>query len=123
MVVIDSYLDTLKSSLAPEVFAASVRKGQTSTLDAMSTTLLEQFLAPARVPASGSPQPLLNPLTERELEVLRLIAEGMSNQQIAAKLILAIGTVKFYASQIYSKLQVENRIQALARARELNLLS
>jgi LuxR family maltose regulon positive regulatory protein len=47
----------------------------------------------------------------------------MSNQQIAAKLILAIGTVKFYASQIYSKLQVENRIQALARARELNLLS
>ena len=61
-------------------------------------------------------------LTERELEILGLIAKGFSNREIAAKLIYSLGTVKWYVHQIYGKLGVGSRIQAIARARELNLL-
>src|SRR5205085_11378560 len=68
-------------------------------------------------------QPLLDPLTERELEVLRLIAAGLSNREIADRLVLALSTVKSYVNTIYSKLQVESRTQAVARARALHLLS
>ncbi|HET9920490.1 MAG TPA: LuxR C-terminal-related transcriptional regulator [Ktedonobacteraceae bacterium] len=75
-------------------------------------------------PAAPAPaQPLLDPLTERELEVLRLIAAGLSNREIAAQLVLALSTVKSYVNTIYSKLQVESRTQAVARARALHLLS
>jgi LuxR family maltose regulon positive regulatory protein len=57
------------------------------------------------------------------LEVLRLIAAGLSNRAIAARLVLALSTVKSYVNTIYSKLQVESRTQAVARARTLHLLS
>ncbi len=66
--------------------------------------------------------PLVEPLSERELEVLRLLAAGLSNREIAAELFLAVGTVKKYTSNIYGKLNVHKRTQAVARARELGLL-
>lgn len=62
-------------------------------------------------------------LTEREIEVLGLVGEGLTNRAIADALILSVGTVKWYLSQIYSKIGVSNRTQALARARELGLLT
>src|SRR5689334_19062095 len=65
----------------------------------------------------------LDPLTERELEILRLIAEGLSNGEIAHKLILSLGTVKWYNTQIFDKLGVKNRTQAIARIREWHLLA
>ena len=68
-------------------------------------------------------QPLLDPLSERELEVLRLIIRGDSNQEIAQALVLSIDTVKRHVSNIFSKLRVNNRIQAAARVRALGLLS
>lgn len=68
-------------------------------------------------------QPLLDPLTPRELEVLNLIADGMSNRAIAEHLIISIGTVKSYTSIIYSKLGVSSRTQAVAEARELGIIS
>jgi LuxR family maltose regulon positive regulatory protein len=61
-------------------------------------------------------------LSERELEVLRLIAEGLTNREIAERLIVAVGTVKAHTSNIYGKLGVANRVQAVTRARELALL-
>ena len=67
-------------------------------------------------------QPLLEPLSERELEILRLVAEGKSNQQIAAALIIATGTVKKHLNNIFGKLSVQSRTQCVARARELRLL-
>jgi LuxR family maltose regulon positive regulatory protein len=70
-----------------------------------------------------SVQPLLDPLSERELEVLRLIIRGDSNQEIAQTLVLSIDTVKRHVSNIFSKLRVNNRIQAAARVRVLGLLS
>ena len=79
--------------------------------------------SPAAPSAPAPAQSLLDPLTERELEVLRLIAAGLSNRAIAARLVLALSTVKSYVNTIYGKLQVESRTQAVARARALHLLS
>ena len=66
--------------------------------------------------------PASEPLTERELEVLRLVAAGLSNAQIAEELYLAVGTVKSHIHHIYGKLLVSSRTQAVERARELDLL-
>jgi predicted ATPase/DNA-binding CsgD family transcriptional regulator/tetratricopeptide (TPR) repeat protein len=64
-----------------------------------------------------------DPLTRRELELLKLVAEGLSNQDIATKMFITVGTVKWYLNQIYVKLQVGNRIQAIATARSTGILS
>jgi LuxR family transcriptional regulator, maltose regulon positive regulatory protein len=65
---------------------------------------------------------LLEPLSERELEVLRLIAQGLSNQEISKRLFRSLDTVKGYNRNIFGKLEVQNRTEAVARARELGLL-
>jgi len=65
---------------------------------------------------------LVEPLTERELEVLRLISDGMSNKEIADKMVITINTVKTYIKNIYDKLGVNRRVQVVARAKELNIL-
>ncbi len=66
--------------------------------------------------------PLIEPLSERELEVLGLIAAGLRNREIADQLFIAHGTVKRHINHIYGKLDVHSRTQAIARARELGLL-
>lgn len=65
---------------------------------------------------------LTEPLTERETEVLQLIAGGATNREIAEQLVIAAGTVKRHTNHIYGKLQVHNRTEAVARARELGVL-
>ena len=67
-------------------------------------------------------QPLIEPLSQRELEVLQLIAQGLSNHEIGKRLFLALSTVKGHNRIIFNKLQVQNRTEAVARARELDLL-
>jgi len=67
-------------------------------------------------------QPLVEPLTARELELLRLVAAGHSNKETAQELFVAVGTVKKHLNNIYGKLDVSSRTQAVARARELDLL-
>jgi LuxR family transcriptional regulator, maltose regulon positive regulatory protein len=67
-------------------------------------------------------QPLFEPLSRRELEVLHLIAQGLSNQEISERLFLALDTVKGHNRSIFGKLQVQRRTEAIARARELGLL-
>jgi LuxR family transcriptional regulator, maltose regulon positive regulatory protein len=84
---------------------------------------VQEGISPTAPSAPTPAQSLLDPLTERELEVLRLIAAGLSNRDIAARLVLALSTVKSYVNTIYSKLQVESRTQAVARARALHLLT
>jgi LuxR family maltose regulon positive regulatory protein len=65
---------------------------------------------------------LVEPLSQRELEILRLVVEGLSNREIAERLVLAVGTIKAHVHSIYGKLGVQGRVQAIVRARELNLL-
>jgi LuxR family maltose regulon positive regulatory protein len=65
---------------------------------------------------------LAEPLSQRELEVLRLIAQGLSNREIGERLFLALDTVKGHNRRIYGKLEVRKRTEAVARARELGLL-
>jgi DNA-binding CsgD family transcriptional regulator len=71
----------------------------------------------------GAPQQLDDPLSERELEVLSLLASGRTNSEIARDLFVAVGTVKSHTGNIYRKLDAKNRAEALARSRELKLLS
>jgi LuxR family maltose regulon positive regulatory protein len=75
-------------------------------------------------PTVAQPQEsgLIEPLSERELEVLQLVAEGLTNQKIAARLFLSLNTVKGHTRNIYGKLNVHSRTQAVARSRQLGLL-
>jgi LuxR family maltose regulon positive regulatory protein len=67
-------------------------------------------------------QPLIEPLSRREVEVLHLMAQGLSNQEMSERLFLALDTVKGHNRKIFGKLQVQRRTEAVARARELGLL-
>jgi len=72
-------------------------------------------------PAVASSQPLVEPLSQRELEVLQCISQGLSNQEISERLFLALSTVKGHNQNIFGKLQVQRRTEAIVRARELGL--
>jgi LuxR family maltose regulon positive regulatory protein len=67
-------------------------------------------------------QPLIEQLSQRELEVLQLVAQGLSNREISERLYLALSTIKGHNRIIFNKLQVQRRTEAVARARELGLL-
>ena len=71
---------------------------------------------------SPAMESLVEPLTERELEVLCLVVAGLSNSEIADQLIIATSTVKSHINRIYGKLGVENRTQAVIKAQDLALL-
>jgi LuxR family maltose regulon positive regulatory protein len=73
-------------------------------------------------PSQSTVDALIEPLTERELDVLRLVAQGLSNREIGDRLFLALSTVKGHTRVIFDKLQVQRRTEAVARARELGLL-
>jgi len=83
-----------------------------------------QLLAalPPGTTATSPTSPLVDPLTEREQEILKLIALGQSNREIADTLFISVGTVKGHVNHIFSKLDVKNRTQVLLRARERGLL-
>jgi LuxR family maltose regulon positive regulatory protein len=74
------------------------------------------------VVSSAPVRPLVEPLSRREREVLQLIAVGLSNQEIAGRLVLALETVKGHNKRIFGKLQVQRRTEAVARARDLGVL-
>ena len=72
---------------------------------------------------SHGPDLLVDPLSSRELEVLKLVATGASNKEIALALVIAEGTVKNHLTNIFSKMGVRERMQAVLKARELGLIS
>jgi LuxR family maltose regulon positive regulatory protein len=86
--------------------------------------LLAAFEAEEQKTEGSSPpsQPLIEPLSPRELEVLQLIAGGLSNREISERLFLALNTVKGHNRRIYGKLGVKNRTRAINKARSLNIL-
>ena len=111
-------------------FAARWAEGRTLTAEqAIAASPTPDRTSKAQKPAQGRPghksvvQPLLDPLSQRELEVLQLLAGGASNQEIARALVVAPGTVKLHVSHILSKLGVKSRTRAILRARDLGLLT
>jgi LuxR family maltose regulon positive regulatory protein len=84
--------------------------------------LLAAFEITAGAAPSPASQPLIEPLSDRELEILQLVAGGLSNREISERLYLALSTVKGHNRNIFDKLQVQRRTEAVARARKLGLL-
>jgi DNA-binding NarL/FixJ family response regulator len=99
----------------------AVADGQALFGPAIATRLMNYFKELSTRPASSSTGAPFPELTERELEVLRLISQGLNNQEITQKLVLSSKTVRNHITNIYSKLQVADRAQAIVRAREAGL--
>jgi LuxR family maltose regulon positive regulatory protein len=78
--------------------------------------------APLDQTDAAAPTPLHESLSDREREILRLIEQGLSNQEIAQRLIVAVSTIKWHINRLYAKLDAHSRTQAIARARQLRLL-
>jgi LuxR family maltose regulon positive regulatory protein len=100
-------------------------RGQDRKLYGYVDKILAAFAQPAAMPQSKIENPkskMLEALSQRELEVLQLVAQGLSNHEIGERLFLALDTVKGHNRSIYAKLQVQRRTEAIARARELGLL-
>jgi LuxR family maltose regulon positive regulatory protein len=106
---------------------------QEATNSGMASDYINQLLsafpetAQVEIPSARPDRPLgdglpVEPLTERELSMLRLMAAGLSNREIAGELFLSVNTIKVYASRIYGKLGAHRRGEAVARAQELGLI-
>jgi LuxR family maltose regulon positive regulatory protein len=99
------------------------KSGPTPYLDTLLAAFQQESTVHAQAGEPTKVQPLPEPLSERELQVLQLLARGESNLEIAQELVIVIDTVKRHVSHIFSKLGVQNRVQAVRQARELGLLN
>jgi DNA-binding NarL/FixJ family response regulator len=113
----------LLKDVRPEQLAEAVRvvaAGESLLAPAITQRLIAEFV---RRPLPGSGQPVeLSELTERELEVLKLIARGLSNGEIAAELFLSEATVKTHVTHVLAKLKLRDRVQAVVLAYESGLV-
>ena len=123
-------VEQAKRLLGEQVFAEKWAEGRNMTAEQAievpptpGWTSKEQKPVRGKADQPSAEQLLLDPLSQRELEVLQLLAGGASNQEIATTLVVAPGTVKLHVSHILSKLGVNNRTRAILRARDLGLLT
>jgi DNA-binding NarL/FixJ family response regulator len=112
--------DVSSERLVEAVLAAA--RGESVLQPSVAAKVVARFAQLPDAAAPARPQPLAVPLSDRELEVLRLLAEGRSNREIAAAVFLAEGTVKNHVSAVLTKLGARDRTQAALRARALGLL-
>jgi predicted ATPase/DNA-binding CsgD family transcriptional regulator len=117
----------LKAELSEETYNAALERGKALDLNTVVHELLTEF----KPDAAGitlsqhileANITLSDPLTPRELEVLRLLADGLANNDIAKQLVITRGTVRGHLNKLYHKLDVKNRVQAITRAQHLGLL-
>ena len=99
---------------ASQLLAASISDDAVAMIDVSSS--------PSRRVASHGSEALLEPMNDRELDVLRLVASGLSNREISGELFISANTVKWYTRNIFGKLRVHKRAEAVARAHKLGLL-
>jgi DNA-binding NarL/FixJ family response regulator len=113
-------LKDVSSQRLVEAIGAAAR-GESVLQPSVAAKVVARF---AQLPdeAVPRPQPLVVPLSDRELDVVRLLAEGRNNREIAAALFLAEGTVKNHVTNVLAKLDARDRTQAALRARELGLV-
>jgi DNA-binding CsgD family transcriptional regulator len=114
--------DDLEDALGTEAYSTAWKRGATRDIEQVVGDLQRELTAASEDSIAQANQALVEPLTERELEVLRLMAEGLDSPEAAERLHLAVSTVRWHLRQVYSKLDVHSRTQAIARARELHLL-
>jgi predicted ATPase/DNA-binding NarL/FixJ family response regulator len=120
--------DDLESKLGADAYADAWKRAATLDLDtviaALNPEMQGEAAKSAQPPsfASDANDALIDPLSERELEVLRLVAAGLSNKQVAEQLVVDVTTVKKHITHIYDKLGVASRTQAILRAQELKLI-
>ena len=109
----------LKEASEQEVLRAIRTVGTGEAI--FSSTMAQRLIAFFATPATTVPPVPFPELTEREREILTMIAQGRSNSEIAQRLVISMKTVRNYISSIFSKLQVADRAQAIVRAREAGL--
>ncbi len=111
----------LKDAPSEKRFEAirAAARGESFLQPSIAAKVIAEF-ARLSVPSKGAA--LAEPLSERELEILRLIANGASNREIATALVIAEGTVKNHVTSILGKLQVNDRMQAVLKAKELGII-
>jgi DNA-binding NarL/FixJ family response regulator len=112
--------DATASRLVEAVLAAA--RGESVLQPSVAAKVLARMSRLPDLPEEPRPQPLVDPLTHRELEVLRALADGLSNRETAERLYLSEGTVKNHVTNVLAKLGVRDRTQAALRARSLGLL-
>lgn len=121
VVAVITDLDMLRAQLGDAAFEYAWAVGSAMSREEMIAYARSAEPTPDEI-FQPVPHPLHDPLTPRELSILQLVADGHSNRDIAEKLVLSPTTVKWYVSEILSKLHVTNRVQAVTRAQKLNLL-
>ncbi|MBN1580889.1 MAG: AAA family ATPase [Anaerolineae bacterium] len=117
-----------KGALVAQLLYRAVERGIAPSYASVLLAAFEAEMAKqAGVSAGSSAEPtqtlLVEPLSEREVEVLHLIAEGLSNREIATRLVISLSTVKGHTANIYSKLGIHSRTRAVARAKTLGILA
>jgi DNA-binding NarL/FixJ family response regulator len=112
--------DVSSDRLVEALLAA--RRGESVLQPSVAAKVVARFARMTDGEAAPRPQPLVVPLSERELEVLRLLAEGSSNREIASALFLAEGTVKNHVTNVLGKLGARDRTQAALRGKALGLI-
>jgi DNA-binding NarL/FixJ family response regulator len=113
----------LKDVSSQKLFEAvrAAARGESFLQPSIAAKVVAEF-ARLTGPFSSHPAPLVEPLSERELQILRLVADGATNREIAAHLFITPGTVKNHLTNILGKLGVSDRTQAALKARELRLI-
>lgn len=116
----DRALAAAHAQLDEATFASSYAQGQMMTIDQAVAYALatDHSTSNGQHPFTSLP----DSLTEREHEILYLLADGLNSREVAERLTLSVGTVRWYLKLIYSKLDVHNRSEAIAQAKDLKLL-
>ena len=113
----------LKDAPPEELLAAIevVARGDALIAPAVTQSVIKEFVR--RSPAPSPPPPVLDELTEREREVLALLAQGLSNAEIAERLVVSTGTAKTHVAHVLAKLGLRDRVQAVILAYEAGVIT